>query len=147
MREHRNGGRRHRAEQQHIHADRGEARDHGGFDHIAGEPRILADHRAMAMIAALKQDASRLCHLHRQFRRDHLIGEAANSIGPEMLSQKPASCIRRVVEPLRGENGPKRLVGHYLNHSQMPNIKQNQLGVTNPRWGRRPFPMNFFLKT
>jgi hypothetical protein len=64
-----------------------------------------------------------------------------------MLSQAWCSCIHWVVEPLRGENGPKRLVGHYLNRSRMPNIKQNQLSVTNPGLGRQPFPMNFFLKT
>ena len=34
-RQHGDGRRRHRAEQQHVHADRGEARDQRGFDHVA----------------------------------------------------------------------------------------------------------------
>ncbi len=56
-RQHGDGRRRHRAEQQHVHADRGEARDQRGLDHVAREPRVLADHDAMTMIAAAKHAA------------------------------------------------------------------------------------------
>ena len=84
--QHRDRRRRHRAEQQHVHADRGEAGHHGVFDHVAGEPRVLADHDAMAMVAALKHQAGRLPHLERELRRDQSIGTAPNSVGTEIFA-------------------------------------------------------------
>ena len=51
---------RHRAEQQHVHADRREAGHERGFDHIAGKPRIFADHHAMAVLAAAEHQPRRL---------------------------------------------------------------------------------------
>ena len=59
-RQHGDGRRRHRAEQQHVHAHRGEAGDQGGFDHVAGKARILADDDAMAVVAAAEDEARRL---------------------------------------------------------------------------------------
>ena len=94
-RQHGDGGRRHRAEQQHVHADRGEAGDQRRLDHIAGQPRILADHDAMAMLAAAEHKPARLSHFERQFRRDHAIGAAANTIGAEMLANHGAPPLRR----------------------------------------------------
>src|SRR5207302_6471876 len=70
----------------HIHADRGKAGHHGVLDHVAGEPRILADHDAVAVIAALKHQAGRLSHLERELRRDQTIGTAPNSVGTEIFA-------------------------------------------------------------
>ena len=77
--EHGHGGSRHRPKLQHVHADGGETGDQRGLDHVAGEPGILADHDAVAIVAgAAEDDAGRLSHLERQFRRDHAIGAAAD---------------------------------------------------------------------
>ena len=84
--QHRDRRRRHRAEQQHIHADRGEAGHHRVFDHVAGEPRILADHDAMAMLAALKHQSGRLPNLERELRCDQAIGTAPDPVGTEIFA-------------------------------------------------------------
>ena len=84
--QHRHRRRRHRAEQQHIHADRGKAGDHRVFDHVAGQPRVLADDDAMAMVAALEHEAGSLPYLHRQFRRDQPVGASPDPVGPEIFA-------------------------------------------------------------
>ena len=68
-RQHGDGRRRDRPEQEHIHAGRAEAGHHGVLDHVAGKPRILADHDAVAVIAALERQAGGHADLHRDFRR------------------------------------------------------------------------------
>ena len=85
-RQHGDRRRRHRAEQQHVHPDRGEAGDHGGFDHVAGEPRILADHHPVAVVAAAKHHARRLADPQCEVGRDHAIGAATDAIGAKILS-------------------------------------------------------------
>jgi hypothetical protein len=42
----------HGTEQQNVHADRREPGDERGLDHIAGQPRVLADHHPVAIVAA-----------------------------------------------------------------------------------------------
>src|SRR5262249_14176710 len=56
------------------------------FDHVAGQPRILADDDAMAMLAALEHEASRLTHLERELRRDQPVGAAPNPVGTEIFA-------------------------------------------------------------
>ena len=73
MRQHGDGRGRHWSEQR-CPCRRSKACNHGVFDHIARQPRILADHSSMAVFAALKQDDRRLRDFHRKFRRDHLVG-------------------------------------------------------------------------
>ena len=53
-RKHGNRWRRYGAKQKHVHARGTEAGDQRVFDHIARQPCILAEHDAMAMIAALE---------------------------------------------------------------------------------------------
>src|SRR5207237_9908704 len=93
--------RRHRAEQQHVHADRGESGHHGVFDHVAGEPRILADDDAMAMLAALKHQSGRLPDLERQLRRDQTIGTAPNPVRTEIFAahMTPSTHLRLGTKP------------------------------------------------
>ena len=90
-RQHGDGGCRHRAEQQHIHADRGEAGDKGRLDHVAGEARILADDDAVAMLAAAEDEAGGLTDAKREIGRDHLVGFAANAIGAEIFTRHPTA--------------------------------------------------------
>ncbi len=85
-RQHADRGRRHRAEQQHVHADRGEAGDQGGFDHVAGQAGVLADDDAVAVFAVAKHQPGGLPDLERQFRRNHAIGPAANAVGAKILA-------------------------------------------------------------
>ncbi len=86
-RQHGDGGRRQRAELEHVHADRGEARDEGGFDHVAGEARILADHHAVLVFAAGEDAPGRHAGLHRDLgRHRERIGEPANAVRAEKLA-------------------------------------------------------------
>ena len=85
-RQHGDRRRRHRAEQQHVHADRSEAGDERGLDHVARQTRILADHHPVAVIAALEQEPGRLADLERELGRDHAVGAAANAVRPEILA-------------------------------------------------------------
>src|SRR5262245_3082561 len=74
--QHGDGRRRHRTELEYVHAHRSEARDERGLDHIAGEPRILTDHDAVAIGALGEQPASGHAHLERHFG-GHRIGVSA----------------------------------------------------------------------
>jgi hypothetical protein len=85
-RQHGDGRRRDRAEQQHVHADRRKACNQRRLDHVTGEPGVLADHDAVAVIAAAEGHPRRLAHFERQFRRDHAVGAAANAVGAEILT-------------------------------------------------------------
>ena len=65
----------------------GEARDQRGFDHVAGEPRILADHHAMAMIAAREDAAGRHAGLHGDLGRHRMaVGAAADAVRAEQFA-------------------------------------------------------------
>ena len=85
-RQHGDRRRRHRAGQQHVHADRGEARHQRGLDHVAGQPRVLADQHAVAVVAVLEHQARGLPDLERKLRRDRAVGAAANAVGAEILA-------------------------------------------------------------
>ena len=90
---------RHRADQQHVHAHRGEARHHGVLDHVAGQTGVLADHHPVAVLAALEHQARGLPDFERQFRRDHAIGPAPNAIRPEILAAHATPHPRRGGQP------------------------------------------------
>ena len=84
--QHRDRRRRHRADQQHVHADRCEARHHGIFDHVAGQAGVLADDDAMAMFTALKHEPCRLADLERQFWRNQTIGTPPNPVRTKIIA-------------------------------------------------------------
>ncbi len=86
----------HGAEQQHVHANAGEAGLHGGLDHVARQPRVLADHGAVTVLAAHEQDAGGLGDLHREVGGDGAVGLAPDTVGAEMLA-----CHERVYSSLR----------------------------------------------
>ena len=80
------GGRGDRAELHHIHADRRETRNQRIFHHITRQARILADHHAVAMAAALEMGAGCHADLHRQIRGHWpLVGASAYAVGAEIL--------------------------------------------------------------
>jgi hypothetical protein len=99
-RQHGDGGCRHGAEQEHVHADGGEAGNERIFDHVAGKPRVLADYDAMAVLAALEGEARGLADFQREFRGDHAIGAAADAVGPEILA-----CHRSALAAARSLEG------------------------------------------
>ena len=83
--QHGDGRRRHRPQQEHVHADGGEARHQRRLDHVAGEPRVLADDHAMPVGAA----GEHLARGHADLERDlgghgAAVGEPANAIGAEI---------------------------------------------------------------
>ena len=69
-RQHAHGGRRQGAGQQDVHPRRGEARDKGAFDHIAGKPRVLADHHGPGLSPAGDMAPRRPAQLHDGLGRD-----------------------------------------------------------------------------
>src|SRR3982075_1801390 len=101
--QHRHRRRRHRAKQQHIHADRGKSGHHRVFDHVAGKTRILADDDAVAMLAALKHQTSRLPDLERQLRRNQTVGTAPNPIRPEIFAAHVTPSIAQASQATRQE--------------------------------------------
>ena len=134
--QHGDGGRRDRAEEQHVHADRGEARLEGGFDHVAGEPRILADHDPVAVIAPLlEHEAGGLPDLEGEIRRDDAVRAAANAVCSEVFTHVlclriPSRCgaswpfqsnlpeFGQGSEPIRAITSDKRLL-----HARNPALK------------------------
>ena len=91
MREHGNGGGRHRPQQQNIHADRRKSSHQSRLDHIARQTRILADDHTMAMRSPFENQTGGLSHLQRQFWRDDFIGLPPDAIGTEIrfLHEQP----------------------------------------------------------
>ena len=86
-RQHRHRRRRGRAEQQYVHADRGETGDERIFDHIAGKPGVLADDHAVTVFAALEHQPRRLADLQSEFSGDLGVRAAANAVGAEILAR------------------------------------------------------------
>ncbi len=108
-RQHGDGRRRHRTELQHVHADRGEARLQRGLDHVAGQPRVLADHDAMTMIAAQEHQTGRLADAQRKLRRDHAVGATADSVRSEIFASHRHTPPRRR-QPARAPLWSKGLI-------------------------------------
>jgi len=69
--------RRQRASQINIDAGGGEPGHERGFEHIAGNARVLADQHAgaIAMTATRQYAACRITELHRKFRRDRIFAD------------------------------------------------------------------------
>ena len=85
--QHGDGRRRHRPELEHVHAHRGEARDERGFDHVAGQPRVLADHDAMPVRAIGEELASGHADAERHLRRHRKgVGAATDAVRAEILA-------------------------------------------------------------
>ena len=100
-RQHADRRRRDRAGEQHVHADRGEARDQRVLDHVAGEAGVLADQHAMAVLAVAEHEARGLSDLERELRRDDLVGPAANAVGTEISArhEKPLDAFLLALHP------------------------------------------------
>ena len=87
-RQHRDRRRRQRPQQHHVHAHGQEAGGERGLQHVAGEPRVLADDDAMPVVAAPEMRPRRQRQRQRRRRRDRLaIGLASDSIRPEQLAR------------------------------------------------------------
>ncbi len=79
--------RRQRAEQHHVHADRDEARGQRRLQHVARQPRVLADHDQMAMVAAGELRAGGHGDRQRGLGGDRLaVRRAADAVGAEKLA-------------------------------------------------------------
>ena len=93
------GRRRQRADQRHVHAGADEAGGERRLDHVAGQPRVLADHHAMAMAAAGEQQPGGLAEPERGLG-GHRIGVrgAADAVGAEQASRRASSMLRSVFE-------------------------------------------------
>ena len=87
-RQHRHGRRRDRSEQEHIHAGRAEAGHQRVLEHVARQPRILADHDPVPVIATLERQAGGHAHLHGDFwRHRKFIGLPPNPVSTKILSR------------------------------------------------------------
>ena len=95
--QHRHRRGRHRPDHHHVHADAGEAGDERGLHHVAGQPRVLADHHPVAMVAAQEMRARRLADPLRHRRRHRrLVGAAPDPVGAEEFARHwPIRCAVR----------------------------------------------------
>ena len=75
-----------RAGLEHVDPDRGESGDQRGLDHVAGQPRVLADEDPVAMVAAPEDQAGGLADPQRELCRDHAVCAAANAVGAKIFS-------------------------------------------------------------
>ena len=105
-RQHADRRRRDRAGEQHVHADRGEAGDQRGLDHVAGQAGVLADQDAMAVFAVLEDQPGGLTDLERQFRGNDPVGPAANAVGAEITTNHEMPLDAYFIRPC----APQRLV-------------------------------------
>ena len=131
--------RRHRPEQEHVHADRREARHQGGLDHVARQARILADHHAVPARAVGELLAGGHADLERDLRGHRVrVGEPANAVRAEILPRHApplVSCsfdLRRVAY---GEIGALPC-GPLCRHPSHHGIKLLQRKITPVRHGR-----------
>ncbi len=81
------GRRRHRAEQLRTGAGRDQTGLERGFEHVAGDARVLADQHVGPAIARCAQHApERMADAQHEFGRDRLLADpAANAVGSEIL--------------------------------------------------------------
>ncbi len=87
-------GRRQRPDQQHVDAHRADARGHGGLEHVAREPRVLADDDLVPARAALEHVGDGAAEAQRRLRRHRLdVRDAADAVGAEELAGVSA-CAR-----------------------------------------------------
>ena len=83
-RQHRDRRGRQRPGHDHVHAHAGEARDQRVLHHVARKPGVLADHHAVAVLAAQEPGARGLADLHRGGGGHHPgVGAPADAIGAE----------------------------------------------------------------
>ena len=87
-REVRDRGRRDRAAQDHAAAHRADPRGERRLDHVAREPRVLADHDARDVaLAAARDERDRAAQLERELgRHGRLVRDAADPVGSEEVS-------------------------------------------------------------
>ena len=84
LRQHGDGRRRDRADDDHVHADGDEPGNQRRFQQIARQPRVLPDHHAVAMVAADELRARRHADLQRRFGVHGVgISGAADAVGAE----------------------------------------------------------------
>ena len=141
--QHRDAGRRDRAGEQHVHADRGEARRQRVLDHVAGKARVLADQHAVPVLAGLIDEPDRLPDLQGEIGRDHAIGAAANAVRSEVLAshQSPRGLVpgldlgapRRI--SILGRNGPGCLqkIWQILTHGPSDRLNDARIATQEPR--------------
>ena len=92
--EHCHGRRRHRPDQDDVHAHRDEAGRQRGFEQVAREPRVLADDDAVPMVAAQEEAAGRRAHLHHGLGGHRLpVRDTADTVGAEEGARGPARAV------------------------------------------------------
>ncbi len=92
--EHGDGGRGNGAELDHVHADAGESGNQRILDHVAREARVLADHDAVAMMAAQEMAAGGHADAHRHLGgHGSLVGAAANAVRAEIAPAHGRSLV------------------------------------------------------
>ena len=82
--EERDARRRHRADEQHVHAHRADARSHGRLQHVARDAGVLADQDLVAPRTRPKDVRDGAAEAQRHLRGHRvLVGDPANAVGAE----------------------------------------------------------------
>jgi len=85
-RQHGNGRRWNRTEQEHVHARRQKAGGQRLLDHVAGKARVLADHHAVPVAAAAVEIAGSHADFQNQIGgHGAAVGLAAHPVGSEIF--------------------------------------------------------------
>ena len=104
-REHAHRRRRHRADEEDVHADRGEARGQRRLEHVARAAGVLADQHPVGVAAVGEVAPGRLPEPERRLgRHRRVVGAAAHAVGAEEL----LSCHLPPLLVLRPRSAPPR---------------------------------------
>ena len=86
-----------RPHQEHVHPHGADPRHQGAFQHVAGEPRVLADHDPVAPLAVFKDVGRGAPDLHRHLRGHRIdVGHTADPVGSEQLLH--SSLLNKFIE-------------------------------------------------
>jgi hypothetical protein len=99
-RQHGDSGRRHRANEDNVHAHGYESGLHCGLKHVIAEPRILADNGQVAMVTAGEMTPRRHGDTQRGLRRHRFdVCFSPNAVGAKELARHVA-CPSRSISAL-----------------------------------------------
>ena len=103
-RQHRHAGRRQRPEQHHVHTLGGKAGRQRRLQHVAGQPRVLADdHKMPARVGLAEVGSGSHAQPHRDLRRHRPgIGLTANTIRAEEFPRCHRSSLKRTCKSRSG---------------------------------------------
>src|SRR5262249_55608478 len=110
--------------------------EHRRLDHVAGQPRVLSDDHAVAMLAAQEEQAGGLPYLQRKLGRDGRVGPAADAVGSEILAHDRVSCPAAARMGASGANHLRAICTGRLQKSRAALRRRHRIHACG--WGSMP---------